>query len=230
MMTLPIITAIAAVGVAHWLAVRGLVRLDGNVALPDCMAVLGAAGAGGLMGVLCWALLLRSGAGFSTQMALCLVSMPLLITAAWVDLTTRWAPRELMLPIACLTLMIAMGGPAGSVVDHLLGAAAGTALYLAARLAWIVQIRGNWPHLPPADLMSMLLPVFLFGATHVAGLYYLLLALVLIGVRWAGSSSGAGWIATPAGTGQVAVPLLALTCPLLALFMLLAARWPGTVP
>jgi len=230
-MALPILTSavIAAVFLSSWLAVRGLMRLDGLVEFPNRIGLMVSSGVGGLAGALCCILLLRSDTGFSLQLVLCIPYMTLLITAAWVDLTTRWAPLELMLPISCLTPVLAMSCPAGSVAGPLLWAVAGTMLYLVARLTWHAQTYFNCPHLPPADLLAIFLPMILFGIGHVAGLYYLLLIVALLAVRWAGLGVRGEMVA--AGSNRVSIPLLAFTCPLVALFMaMLAGPWPSLAP
>ena len=114
------------------------------------------------------------GSVMAQPMSILLVSF--IAVAGHVDFRTAWAPSELMLPV-CLA--------SGAVSPPLAEATGlppplpGLALFAAAHLAWEIQMRIGRRCVPPADLILLALPAFLFGASALAAACYGSIAVFL---------------------------------------------------
>ena len=113
-----------------------------------------------------------------TELAICVFGA-LLLVAGWVDHRTAWAPDGLILP-----LMVCGSASAALIGSLTLGPgwAIGVAVLIfgLAQGAWAVQGLTGWRVLPPPDLMSLGLPVLLFGLTPYTFLSYLALSVTLL--------------------------------------------------
>ncbi|MCY4261439.1 MAG: hypothetical protein OXC91_14395 [Rhodobacteraceae bacterium] len=227
MIVLPVMlsVAIASVFAVKWLASRGLARLAGDRKHGESICLTLWAGSGSLAGLLCCIFLMWPGIEFNLQLIFCIPYMTLLMTAAYIDLTSFWAPLELMLPIAGLTFILASGCMANTTAGLLQGTATGILLYLAAWLAWHCQGHLRCLLLPPADTLALLMPLILFGAHLASGIYYLMLSIGLLAL-WLVASRGRTVAQSPDAAFRF-IPLLALAFPLTALFSVtLALPWP----
>ena len=160
----------------------------------------------------------------------------LLVVAGKVDFRTAWAPSELVLP---LCLVAGMVSPLGSSAGALAAILAGTLLFAAAHIAWVIQLRIGLRCAPPADLIVLAAPLLLFGASSASAMYYgaiaTLLALArrvkaLSWIRGCPAALAGAQADLSAGPGT-RVALVGLGSPvLIAALALQSVAWPAQLP
>lgn len=132
----------------------------------------------GYLGVL---IALSFGPGYApweVETALCVFGA-LLLVAGWVDHRTAWAPDGVILPLmVCGSVSAALIGSLSAGPVWAIGVA--VLIFGLAQAAWAVQAVLGHRVLPPPDLISLSLPVLLFGLTHYTFLAYLTLSLTLL--------------------------------------------------
>lgn len=117
-------------------------------------------------------------APWEVELCLCVFGA-LLLGTAWTDHRTAWAPDGVVLPLMISAAIVAsLIGPL--TVQPVPAMGVGVLLFGLAQVGWAVQALIGTRLLPPPDLMSLGLPVLLFGLTPYAFLSYLALSVTLL--------------------------------------------------
>lgn len=158
------------------------------------------------------------------------VTGALLAALAVTDRNTAWAPDVMTLPL-CLLAAIAGGVLAGEPLT-LWTLLAGVGIWGAAQLLWLGQVMIGAGAVPPPDLMLLIAPVVIFGATMPLIIYFLAVALTMKGcmisprLRRVFVGSGVAEKASvetgSSGNPQEAVTFLAIGCPILLIVLALS--------
>ena len=167
--------AVSAVLLPPFAARVGMRRLDAARTIGWSRLLL-VSSFGAVLGCALHILALEIGGEEAVSSPVSIALIGLLAVSGYVDSRSAWAPSELIVPI-CL-----MSGMASSVAESLgslIGLLTGFALWLAARIAWRVQIGAGRPWLPPADLVAMVLPILLFGASGISAACFAALMILL---------------------------------------------------
>lgn len=154
----------------------------------------------------------------------------LLAVLAVMDRNTAWAPDLVTLPLCILIAMTgnALSGDAVTFSTVLVG----LGIWGVAQLLWLGQVMMGAGAVPPPDLMLLIAPAVVFGATMPLILYYLAVAMtmklsmasprlrrVFVG---AGVAERASAETGSAGNPQEAVTFLAIGCPILLIVLALS--------
>ncbi len=151
----------------------------------------------------------------------------LLTAGALVDYQTHWAPMELQIPTSICLGIVAWSCVHPTLGETLLHAIMGLVLLGLSHCLWQVQVKFNLDLFPPMDILAACLPILLFGGTRQTLIFYSLLVVMLVGIRF--------WPFIPRlpdtsrRTEQKYIPLLAVVFPLTISFMLWEALHVGTV-
>lgn len=154
----------------------------------------------------------------------------LLTALAIMDRNTAWAPDLVTLPL-CLLMAITGEMLAGDPVSGWT-VLIGVGIWGMAQLLWFAQVAVGAGAVPPPDLMLLIAPAVLFGATLPLIIYYLLVALTMKGcmaspgVRrvfvGAGVAERAGVETGTPGNPQEAITFLSIGCPILLIVLALS--------
>lgn len=165
------------------------------------------------------------GAEAATTISFALLGAFLMAGAAS-DLESGWAPDIATMPVV-ISAALAGAAPWAWNWSPATGLLVGMVLYMAAQALWMLTREADQA-IPPADLLSLLVPILVLGASLRAAGYYLALCLVILllmrvprlkaqlqrqKIREAVRAEGAGEAVAEHG-----IALLAVTYPLLALF------------
>ena len=151
----------------------------------------------------------------------------LLTAGALVDYQTHWAPMELQIPTSICLGIVAWSCMHPTLGETLLHAIMGLVLLGLSHCLWQVQVKFNLDLFPPMDILAACLPILLFGGTRQTLIFYSLLVVMLVGIRF--------WpfiprlLDTSRRTEQQYIPLLAVVFPLTISFMVWEALHVGTV-
>ena len=233
------ITVIVVLGMAIFLislliaklADAGLTRLEGPEILQDRilygMAFMGCA-LGGLFGFAYF----DNAQSPSILHFVSILFFGLLLTGAWVDYKTNWAPLELQIPTTISLGIVGLSCAHPSLEQTIGNGLLGLSLWGLAWFLWPLQTKVKYIFIPPMDLVAICIPVILFGGTGQTVLFYAVLAVVLTFVRYL--ALGSDFLIQPGfGTqskiceqkqNEAYIPLLAVVYPLTIFFML----WEAT--
>lgn len=167
-----IVSSMLASTISVKLSIVGLKRLRDNTKLP--LAVIWTAG--------CISTIIGIGAAITAKGSasdiLIIASISVLVTiVAIIDAKTLWAPTELMFPICVLA-----GAYSSMWLENSIPAYTGLLIFMATWMVWWVHNLFCKPHLPPADVIVLILPIIMLNRVALV-VYYCGLATSLILVR-----------------------------------------------
>lgn len=103
----------------------------------------------------------------------------LIVTAAYIDGVTQWAPTELIFPI-CL---LAGWNTAEQMGYPLLMKLSGILLFVFAWGCWRIQLIMDKTILPPADIVALLLPIIMLNQLELLAAFYVWLSIVIVAIK-----------------------------------------------
>lgn len=224
LIVLGVSTILASLLVAK-LAVAGIRRLEGSTIL-SVPAVFGLTLVGSFLGSLFGLLYLGILPQPGILHFILILFFGLLTAGSIVDYQTRWAPLELQIPTSVCLGIVAWSCVQPTLEATLLHAFMGLGLLGLTHCFWALQVKLDLNIFPPMDILAAFLPILLFGGTRQTLIFYGLLVVLLICIRFL--SFKPMYLGSSKGGEQKYIPLLAVVFPLTISFMLWEAVHAGS--